>query len=82
MITAVEAATRTIELIKNHEIDELKTIDERINKSIKKGERSCYYDGIISSVARQELERLGYRVEVGRQYNEYYVNECYVIIRW
>ena len=77
MITAREAATRTIALIKNHEIDELKTIEERINRSIKKGERSCCYNGTISSVARQELERLGYRVEVGQQYNE-----CYVIIRW
>ena len=77
MITAVEAATRTIELIKNREIDELKTIDDRINKSIKKGERHFCYGGVISSVARQELERLGYSVEVGRQYNE-----SYVIIRW
>ena len=77
MMLASEAARKSNEVIKRHETEELKKIDALIEKEVMSGRRYVSYDGTISKNARAELERLGYKVEVGSQYNE-----GYVMIEW
>lgn len=77
MITAKEAAEVAEEVIRNALTTELKDIEKRIMEEVEEGRRSCTFDGSISKEARKELERLGYEVKTGSQYNE-----SYVIISW
>lgn len=77
MILASVAAQKSVEVIQNHEIEELKDIDKRINKACSNGLRSIYLDTMISVKARKELKRCGYKVESGSQYNE-----SYTVISW
>ena len=77
MILASVAAQKSIEAIQNHETEELKDIDKRINKACSNGLRSIYLDTMISVEARKELERCGYKVKLGNQYNE-----LYTVISW
>ena len=48
-----------------------------INEAIMRGEFKCSFEGTISTTTRKELERCGYTVIVGAQYNQ-----SYVIIKW
>ena len=77
VLSAKEAATKSLEMISKHKTEELQKIDKLIKEAIQKGERKCSYDGYISESAQEELERLGYRVTKGTQYNE-----GYVVIYW
>ena len=74
---ASEARRKSLDVILKHETDELKKIDSMIQEAVRHGEFSCSYDGNISASAKSELERCGYKVITGLQYNE-----GYVIIRW
>ena len=77
MILASVAAQKSVEAIQNHETEELKDIDKRINKACSNGLRSIYLDTMISVEARKELERRGYKAKLGNQYNE-----LYTVISW
>ena len=77
MLFAHEAAQKTQEVIEQHKTDELKKIEEGINREINLGRFIYNYSGYISTEARRELERCGYVVETGSQYNE-----GYVVIKW
>ena len=77
MLLASEARRIAEETIHNHATQELSSIDKKIVESCKNGETRCSFDGSISPVTRKELERCGYKVETGSQYNE-----SYVIITW
>lgn len=77
MITAKEAAEKAEYILHNNITTELKDIERRVTEEIEEGRRSCSFDGSISSGARKELERLGYEMKTGSQYNE-----SYVIISW
>ena len=77
MITANEARKIAEDAIRNHAAQELSSIDKKIMESCKNGKTRCSFSGSISSVTRKELERCGYKVETGSQYNE-----SYVIITW
>lgn len=77
MLFAHEAARKAKEVIEQHKTDELKKIEDGINREINLGRFVYNYSGYISTEARKELERCGYIVETGSQYNE-----CYVVIKW
>ena len=77
MITAKEAAEKAEYILRNALTTEFKDIERHITEEVEEGRRSCCFDGSISSGARKELERLGYEVKTGSQYNE-----SYVIINW
>ena len=77
MITAKEAAEKAEYILRNALTTELKDIERRIMEEVEDGQRSCSFDGSISKEARKELERLGYEVKTGSQYNK-----SYVIISW
>lgn len=69
MMLASEAAKKSDEVIRNHLTDELKRIDSLIDKTVMSGEKRVSFEGNISKNARAELERLGYKIETGSQYN-------------
>lgn len=73
MVNAQEAKRRAEEVIKKRQTEELKKIDTLIETAIKKGQKevSC---GRISKYAKTELEKLGYVVKTGSQYNEEWVD--------
>ena len=77
MLLASEAHQQAQTVILKHQTDELKKIDECIRLSIKEGLMSYTYDGSISQITKKELERCGYTIECGRQYNE-----SYTVIKW
>ena len=77
MITAKRAAEVAEEVLRNALTTELKDIERCIMEEVEEGRKSCSFDGSISKEARKELERLGYEVKTGSQYNE-----SYVIISW
>lgn len=77
MLSANEAAHKSQEVIIQHTTEELRRIDAGINKEISKGRRSYSYDGYISPEGKSELEKWGYKVTTGSQYNQ-----GYVIISW
>ena len=77
MMLASEAVKKSDEVIRSHLTDELKRIDFLIDRAVMSGERRASFDGNISKNARAELERLGYKVKTGSQYNQEWV-----IIEW
>ena len=77
MITAKEAAEKAEYILRNALTTEFKDIERCIMEEVEDGRRSCSFDGSISKEARKELERLGYEVKTGSQYNK-----SYVIISW
>ena len=77
MITAKEAAEKAEYILHNALTTELKDIERCIMEEVEEGRKSCSFDGSISKETREELERLGYKVKTGSQYNE-----SYVIISW
>ena len=77
MISAEEAMRNTQEIIRQHKTKELQDIESGIEKQIKKGKFKYSYDGYISKVAKEELEKYGYEVYIGTQYNESWVE-----IKW
>ena len=77
ILTASKARKIAEETIQDHVTQELSSIDKKIMESCKNGKTRCSFSGSISSVTRKELERCGYKVETGSQYNE-----SYVIITW
>lgn len=77
MLMATDAAKQSRDVVRKHQTEELKRIEDGIKSKIALGEDRYYYDGYISEVAKKEMERCGFVVEVGSQYNQ-----GYVVIRW
>lgn len=77
MIMASEAAERSMKVIYDHGTEELKRIEDGIEARIKMGEREYYYEGSISPIAKAEMERCGFVIKIGNQYNQ-----SYVTIKW
>lgn len=73
MLLASEAAEKTRELIYTHKTEELMRIEEGIINEVNQGRFEYSYKGNISPEARTELERCGYEVTYGSQYNEHWV---------
>ena len=72
MLSATDANKKTNEIINKRFSNEFKEIEEQINDAIQAGRFSITRDGCVHSTIKEELERLGYKVETGNQYNEYY----------
>lgn len=77
MMRSNEARRKSQEVILNHQTKELKTIDKLINDAVERGEMQCSFEGNISKITKSELERCGYKVYLGAQYNQ-----DYVVISW
>ena len=77
MLSAQEAAQKSEKALINCTTIELAIIEKRINKAVSNGERRVYEDSSISPDAKRTLENLGYKVEVGSQYNQ-----NYYVIKW
>lgn len=77
MLSAKEAARMTDEVLEKGFTDELQEIEKCIERKIAKGEYTYSYEGYISLRAKSELNKLGYEVKTGSQYNQ-----GYVIINW
>ena len=75
MIPSAEKARERSKKINDLKLQgELKMIETNIERAIEKGYVCFDYSGDISKEAREILERLGYRIQVGSQYNESYVS--------
>lgn len=77
MLLASEARKQAKEIIYKHNTDELKKIDSEIKQAVLSGKMEYSFEGHISDDAKLELERCGYIIHIGSQYNE-----CYVNIKW
>ena len=77
MLLAYQAARRTQEVIRMRQTDELMRIEKGILQQINLGNFEYIYDGYISIETKEELERCGYKVATGSQYNQDWVR-----IKW
>ena len=73
MLLATEAREQTKNIIQTHMTEELQYLEQQITQHINKGDYEFSFNGYISSTAKQELERCGYAVTIGSQYNQGYV---------
>lgn len=72
MISAKEAREQT-ELSRASEYEvELLNIENNIKNAMNKGLPAIHNDGCLSKPIKDELEKLGYKVYQGSQYNESY----------
>ena len=72
MISAEEARGQTELSIASKDEIEIKCIEKQINDAINRGSNCINNDGCLSKTIKDELEKLGYKVYQGRQYNESY----------
>lgn len=77
IITASEAEKKTRNNINNCTKKGLIEIMEQIDKAIEDCKFSISSDGYLKSETKQMLEKLGYKVEIGSQYNK-----AYYIVSW
>lgn len=70
LLSAEESRKRADEAVDNALIKELQEIATKINAASKEGNYSCSDDGCLKPKTREKLEELGYKVEVGNQYNQ------------
>jgi len=77
MLLASEAAEKAQKMIYQHRTEELQKIEQEIMARVERGKFEYAFDGYISNEAKNELERCGYKVVVGSQYNQ-----GWVIIKW
>ena len=70
MISAKEARLKSDATKEKLFNSELNNIQNKIEEAISKGERYCYYYGETKLDIKQQLENLGYYVEIYTQYNE------------
>lgn len=74
---AHEANNMTKHVIDGRTTQRLEELAKQIKAAIADGKFSINLDGSLDSEIRKKLEELGYKVEIGNQYNEWY---C--IISW
>lgn len=74
---AHEANNMTKHAIDGPTTQQLEELAKQIKAAIADGKFSINLDGSLDSEIRKKLEELGYKVEIGNQYNEWY---C--IISW
>lgn len=74
---AHEANNMTKHVIDGRTTQQLEELAKQIKAAIADGKFSVNLDGSLDPEIRKKLEELGYKVEIGNQYNEWY---C--IISW
>ena len=72
MISAKEAREQTELRIASKDETELLKIENEIKDAINRGVCSIHKNGYLSKTIANELEKLGYKVYQGSQYNESY----------
>ena len=72
MISAKEAREQTELRTASEDEAELLKIESEINDAINRGVCSIHSNGHLSKTIKDELEKLGYKVYQGSQYNESY----------
>ena len=72
MISAKEAKSQTELSRASEDETELLKIENEIKDAINRGVYSIHNDGHLSKTIKDELEKLGYKVYQGSQYNESY----------
>lgn len=72
MINAKEAREQTNLKVTNKDETELLKIENEIKDAINRGVCSIHNNGHLSKTIKDELEKLGYKVYQGSQYNESY----------
>ena len=72
MISAKEAKEQSDKMLQADVDEEMTEVENQIKQAISVGELSVYIDTCISKPAKKLLERLGYKVERGIQYNDFY----------
>ena len=72
MLSAKEAKKKTQEITNRRISNELKEIENLINDAINLDCFSITRSGCLHSTIKEELEKYGYKVETGNQYNEFY----------
>ena len=77
MLSAKEANEKTLNNISECVTEELFKLENQINDAIKTGKFFISCDGFLQVETKRKLKDLGYKVEVGSQYNE-----PYYIISW
>ena len=77
MLSAEEARVKAETAVAHNLEYELSFFADKIEEACNEGKMSVSYDGTISRQAKEELEKLGYKVEIGSQYNQ-----SYVLIGW
>lgn len=70
--SASEANKITYETIDNRNAQQLSKLSKLINDAIANGKFSISEDGSLDAEIKQKLEKLGYKVQTGSQYNESY----------
>ena len=74
---AHEANNMTKQVIDGRTTQQLEELTKQIKAAIADGKFSVNLDGSLDPEIRKNLEELGYKVEIGNQYNE-----SYCIISW
>ena len=70
LLSAEESRKRADEAVDNDIKKQLQEIATEINAASKEGKYSYSEDGCLKPKTREKLEELGYKVEVGSQYNQ------------
>nr|WP_297940363.1 hypothetical protein [uncultured Lachnoclostridium sp.] len=71
MINASTAYDRTIRNIQNNTTEEMEKVSKEISNAIQKGKFRITLNK-LSNESQKQIESLGYKVESGSQYNEWY----------
>lgn len=74
MISAKEARKQSEQNFKSRLDEEIEMIEQKILNEITQGKCHVNFAPAISTDAKQILEKLGYKVKYGQQYNENYTN--------
>ena len=77
LFTAAEARGQTIAWQEEIHRKEVTEIETAIKSAIEQGEFKVEISHHVSSVIKERLSKLGYKVECGQQYNE-----TFTIIKW
>lgn len=75
MVISAKQARKQSEQYFQSELDkEIEMIEQKILNEITQGKCHVNFSPAISTNAKQILEKLGYKVKYGQQYNESYTN--------
>lgn len=69
MISAQEARIQTLDNSSGKKISEL---ENQINNAIKSGRFCITAEGVLEPTVKKQLENLGYKINCGNKYNEFY----------
>lgn len=72
MISADKAKRMAKQITENCVSEELSRVETLISEAVKEGRFSVCGEGCMQKATKHELERLGYKVEMGSQCNDSY----------